>query len=1164
VRIDSLHIDGFGLFDDAHLESLSPRISIFYGPNESGKSTLLAFIRFMLFGFPGKKTQANRYPPHRAGAAHGGTMLVCGANGHYRLERHATLQILLPDGSPGTQADLQDLLGAITRETFNSIFAFSLHELQQLRDAFDQGAVRDALYGPTAGLNHRLLVGGEQYLDESRARLFKPRSKKAAINSTLAMLEQLQEEIRNAENTLAAFDQLQDEIASLERVIQSTQERQRELNAELERLKDLSGWLERARKLQSDIDSLSADQEQLHRGRSQIRLDLPLLHLANHVRDLLKGRDHAVALCKLKPELQQSLETLRRDVAAYLAALGPEWTTDRIETFHTPAGILDEIGSRVAELQKAELQSAEARATERAAAEEQKAALEEEKQAAAAFESTSTPPPPPDPVWFERLVSGRGDYERATHDLRAREGELRAAEEEARRSLSEINSRWTEEDLLRFDTSLPGRQEMERLRGALGDAGKTLERSREQVAQAEAEARKAEERRGQAQERYDAAQRPPCDDPTTLAEWREIHRRLVPRWAAMSRTRSPRWLPPAVALFGAAGGGALCFYLPAVGVLVAAVLLILSAWLWRLERARRTAREGLQAEFTALCLKLGLDCPLDDDSMIEVARTLDAAVEVLRNWQSLNDQLQQATNQEAEARQLVTRSQDALRDAEIALRQRTDDWRRHLEAVGLPTTLSPEGASAIVSRIELCRARWDNVRTLRHRIQAMGRNRQEYLGVLNDLLAARGQPPATHADLSVRLSQFLEAIRKEDELRDRRQNARERWMRASENRRRVEDVLLQASRTHQQAIDRQQQVAGAWREWLDRNSLPPHLLPPAARDFLQAVDRARESLGQIRNVDQQLRDNADHQRSFGGRLNHLLASTGRRSSGDPVADLDNLAAELHSAEKDAQEAAVLEARIGEMDRRVGAIRIELEETEQHIAKLRPSRLDPDLNARRQDLTRRLEELETELQSRQNRLLECRSLCRAMATDERLSQLHEQKQARIEEIRHAARHWAALTLARRMFDEARKRYEEQRQPAVVRRASIHFHRLTGGRYREVRMPLDGSDLHVLADGDVPPKTVGQLSRGTAEQLYLALRFGFIEEFTGHRSPLPIVMDDILVNFDPWRATAAIESLVQLSERFQILYFTCHPETTDKFRNVDHSIPVFQLSDGCLMT
>jgi uncharacterized protein YhaN len=48
-----------------------------------------------------------------------------------------------------------------------------------------------------------------------------------------------------------------------------------------------------------------------------------------------------------------------------------------------------------------------------------------------------------------------------------------------------------------------------------------------------------------------------------------------------------------------------------------------------------------------------------------------------------------------------------------------------------------------------------------------------------------------------------------------------------------------------------------------------------------------------------------------------------------------------------------------------------------------------------------------------------------------------------------------------------------------------------------------------------------------------------EYIRDRSPLPVVMDDILVNADPSRVTAAIETLVRISEQFQILYFHVPP-------------------------
>ena len=44
---------------------------------------------------------------------------------------------------------------------------------------------------------------------------------------------------------------------------------------------------------------------------------------------------------------------------------------------------------------------------------------------------------------------------------------------------------------------------------------------------------------------------------------------------------------------------------------------------------------------------------------------------------------------------------------------------------------------------------------------------------------------------------------------------------------------------------------------------------------------------------------------------------------------------------------------------------------------------------------------------------------------------------------------------------------------------------------------------------------RLSRGTAEQLYLALRLGLVDQLGEVGSGLPVLMDDVLVNFSPDR-------------------------------------------------
>jgi uncharacterized protein YhaN len=146
----------------------------------------------------------------------------------------------------------------------------------------------------------------------------------------------------------------------------------------------------------------------------------------------------------------------------------------------------------------------------------------------------------------------------------------------------------------------------------------------------------------------------------------------------------------------------------------------------------------------------------------------------------------------------------------------------------------------------------------------------------------------------------------------------------------------------------------------------------------------------------------------------------------------------------------------------------------------------------------------------------------------------------------AERWCTLTIASSILRRTRERYERAHQPAVVRIAEELFRDWTGGRYRRIVAPLDGASAGVSSiehversDGRLLPIT--SLSTGTAEQLYLALRLGMVEHFASTAESLPLVMDDVLVNFDPARAGRAARSVEALSARHQVLYFTCHPET-----------------------
>ena len=216
---------------------------------------------------------------------------------------------------------------------------------------------------------------------------------------------------------------------------------------------------------------------------------------------------------------------------------------------------------------------------------------------------------------------------------------------------------------------------------------------------------------------------------------------------------------------------------------------------------------------------------------------------------------------------------------------------------------------------------------------------------------------------------------------------------------------------------------------------------------------------------------------------------------------------------------------------------------ERLAKLTPEEMQPKLDAfeeaaRQQD--EKLRVLHTELGQvvEQKRVIE-----ESNPTGElhlRLGQLEERQ-------KEDARRWAVLTVARDMLETTREQFQRERQPALLLSASRYFQSLTLGRYTKVETVV-GEDRFDVVEGASRRKVVADLSRGTAEQLYLAMRFALIEEYARNAEPLPVVMDDVLVNFDPDRARAACSAVIELSSQFQVVFLTCHPQTVEYFRDM----------------
>ena len=172
-------------------------------------------------------------------------------------------------------------------------------------------------------------------------------------------------------------------------------------------------------------------------------------------------------------------------------------------------------------------------------------------------------------------------------------------------------------------------------------------------------------------------------------------------------------------------------------------------------------------------------------------------------------------------------------------------------------------------------------------------------------------------------------------------------------------------------------------------------------------------------------------------------------------------------------------------------------------------------------------------------------------EEESSALRIERNILMEQLQEQAREWSRLTIAGEILRRTQQKFEQERQPSVIQHAENFFGNVTGERYQRLYAPIGQQTITVI-DEVGRDKSPSQLSRGTREQLYLALRFGLIREFGEHAEHLPVVVDEALVNFDAERANLAARAFAELSETNQVLVFTCHRTIADIFASIGANV------------
>ena len=127
--------------------------------------------------------------------------------------------------------------------------------------------------------------------------------------------------------------------------------------------------------------------------------------------------------------------------------------------------------------------------------------------------------------------------------------------------------------------------------------------------------------------------------------------------------------------------------------------------------------------------------------------------------------------------------------------------------------------------------------------------------------------------------------------------------------------------------------------------------------------------------------------------------------------------------------------------------------------------------------------------------------------------------------------------------------------MYRQASRLLKIMTEGRWAKVAMTPEGR-LQVT-DAVKNVREPVHLSLGTCQQLYLSLRIALLLTADNVGRAIPILADDILVNFDASRRRGAARALTELAASRQVILFTCHEEIVAALQEADPQATIVEL-------
>jgi uncharacterized protein YhaN len=198
---------------------------------------------------------------------------------------------------------------------------------------------------------------------------------------------------------------------------------------------------------------------------------------------------------------------------------------------------------------------------------------------------------------------------------------------------------------------------------------------------------------------------------------------------------------------------------------------------------------------------------------------------------------------------------------------------------------------------------------------------------------------------------------------------------------------------------------------------------------------------------------------------------------------------------------------------------------------------------------RLDEVEDELQRLASRIAAAKEQARALVDGVPVSDLESRIQSVKNDLRSAKIQRDRRLLMAEVLRRSEHLFREENQPDVVRKANEYLKIISGGRYNSLVVDDVTGELKLWSeDSGGLHEVAAPLSRGTIDQIYLALRIAIIDHLDRNHERVPVFLDEVLVNWDVKRRTKAYAILKNVAADRQVFLFTCHQWMVDEAKDL----------------